>query len=350
MTAEAQAVLSNTTVVDTNPATGEILAELPCAGAEEVQAAVRRARTAQPGWQAMPVAKRIAVVKKFQGLLRDRTRDIAELICREAGKPTVEAISTEILVVLDAAEFCMRTAHRFLRDQPVPHGNIAMKAKRGVLAREPYGVIGIISPWNYPFSTPAVETIAALVTGNAVVIKPSEFTPLAALELQKLFHAAGLDPDLLQVVVGEGPTGAALIDSGVDKLIFTGSVATGKRVAETAARRLLPVVLELGGKDPMIVLRRRRPRGGHQRSALGRLHECRPDVPVGRALLRATQHLRSVSADHGGEDWPNCASATASTRKWRWARSSTSGSCARWRRTWMTQCNAARACWLGVAG
>jgi succinate-semialdehyde dehydrogenase/glutarate-semialdehyde dehydrogenase len=129
-----------------------------------------------------------------------------------------------------------------------------MKSKRGVLMREPYGVVGIISPWNYPFSTPAVETIAALITGNAVVIKPSEFTPLAALELRELMHTAGLDRDLLQVVVGEGPTGAALIDSGVDKLIFTGSVATGKRVAEAAARRLLPVVLELGGKDPMIVL------------------------------------------------------------------------------------------------
>ena len=254
MTAEAQVVLSNTTVVDKNPATGEVLAELPCASAEEVQSAVLRARNAQPKWQATPIGKRIEVVRRFQDLLRDRTREVAELICREAGKPTAEAISTEVLVVLDAAEFCMRTAHRFLRDQRVPHGNIAMKTKRGVLAREPYGVVGIISPWNYPFSTPAVETVGALVMGNAVVIKPSEFTPLAALELQRLFHAAGLHPDLLQVVVGEGPTGAALIDSGIDKLIFTGSVVTGKRVAEAAARRLLPVVLELGGKDPMIVL------------------------------------------------------------------------------------------------
>ena len=254
MPAETKQVLSSTTVVDTNPATGEVLAELACATAEEVEASVLRARRAQPQWQAMPVTKRAEVIRRFQGLLRDRTQEVAQLICREAGKPSAEAITTEITVVLDAAEFCTRTAHRFLRDQAVPHGNIAMKSKRGVLAREPYGVIGIISPWNYPFSTPAVETIAALITGNAVVIKPSEFTPLAALELQKVMHAAGLHPDLLQVVVGEGPTGAALIDSGIDKLIFTGSVATGKRVAEAAARRLLPVVLELGGKDPMIVL------------------------------------------------------------------------------------------------
>jgi acyl-CoA reductase-like NAD-dependent aldehyde dehydrogenase len=253
MTAEAQAVL-NRTVVDTNPATGEVLAELACATAEEIQAAVLCARTAQPKWQATPLAKRVEVLRTFQSLLRDRSQNVAQLICREAGKPTAEAITTEILVVLDAAEFCMRTAHRFLRDRSLPHGNPAMKSKRGLLVREPYGVIGIISPWNYPFSTPAVETLGALVTGNAVVIKPSEFTPLAALELQKLMHTAGLDPDLLQVVIGEGPAGAALIDSEIDKLIFTGSVATGKRVAEAAARRLLPVVLELGGKDPMIVL------------------------------------------------------------------------------------------------
>jgi len=254
MTAETQTVVSNAIIIDTNPANGEVLAELPCAGAEEVHAAVLRAQRAQPKWQAAPISQRIDVLRRFQERLRDHTREVAQLICREAGKPTAEAISTEVLVVLDAVEFCMRTAHRFLRDEPVAHGNIAMKSKRGLLTREPYGVVGIISPWNYPFSTPAVETVAALSMGNAVVIKPSEFTPLAALELQKLMRAAGLDPDLLQIVVGEGSAGAALIDSGIDKLIFTGSVATGKRVAEAAARRLLPVVLELGGKDPMIVL------------------------------------------------------------------------------------------------
>ncbi len=253
MTTETQAVLDRT-VVTTNPATGEVLAELPCAGAEEVRAAVARARKAQGKWQSTPLSQRIEFLRKFQETLREHAHELAQLICREAGKPTVEAISTEVLVVLDAAQFCIRTAHRFLRDQPLPHGSPAMKTKRGVLVREPYGVIGIISPWNYPFSTPAVETLGALVTGNAVIIKPSEFTPLTALELQKLAGAAGLDPDLLQVVVGEGPTGAALMESGIDKVVFTGSNATGKRVAEMAARQLIPVVLELGGKDPMLVL------------------------------------------------------------------------------------------------
>jgi succinate-semialdehyde dehydrogenase/glutarate-semialdehyde dehydrogenase len=114
-------------------------------------------------------------------------------------------------------------------------------------------VIGIIAPWNYPFSTPASETLAALVAGNAVVLKPSEFTPAIALELRRLLREAGVPSEVFEVVVGDGVTGAALVESTVDKIIFTGSVATGKRVAESAARRLVPLVLELGGKDPMIV-------------------------------------------------------------------------------------------------
>jgi acyl-CoA reductase-like NAD-dependent aldehyde dehydrogenase len=247
-------VVGNSTIVTTNPATGEVLAELSCAGAGDVQNAVFRAKQAQPAWEATPVSQRIAVLRRFQRLLSERRDEVASLICREAGKPVVEALVTEVLVVLDAAEFCINHAHRFLRDQRLPHGNPVMKMKRGKLVREPFGVIGIISPWNYPFSIPAVETLAALVTGNAVVLKPSEFTPLIALELQRLLHAAGLSPDLMQVVIGEGPAGAALVESPIDKLMFTGSVPTGRRVGEAAAKKLLPVVLELGGKDPMLVL------------------------------------------------------------------------------------------------
>jgi len=247
-------VATQNIIISTNPATGEKLAELVCATPEEVHDAVRRARQAQPAWQALPVAGRVAVLKRFQRKLSEQRERVATLVSREAGKPTVEALTTEILVVLDAAEFCIRTAHSFLRDEALPHGNLAMKTKRGKLVREPYGVIGIIAPWNYPFSLPATETLAALVMGNAVVLKPSEMTPLIALELQKLLLASGLDPNLMQVVIGAGAVGGALLESDIDKVVFTGSVATGKRVAESAARRLLPAVLELGGKDPMIVL------------------------------------------------------------------------------------------------
>ncbi|MGZ4845732.1 MAG: aldehyde dehydrogenase family protein, partial [Candidatus Angelobacter sp.] len=109
-------------------------------------------------------------------------------------------------------------------------------------------------PWNYPFNLPSIQTLTALATGNAVVLKPSEFTPYSSLELEKLLRAAGLDPDLLQVITGDGSAGAALLAANVQKIVFTGSVSTDKRVAQAAAARLLPVVLELGGKDPMIVL------------------------------------------------------------------------------------------------
>ena len=241
-------------VSSVNPATGEVLRELECTGDSEVRAAVERARAAQPAWAGIGVRKRIAVLREFQRRLHEKKSEIAAAIAREAGKPVAEALTTEVLVVLDAARFLIDNAYRLLRDEPIPHGNLATKLKRGLLVREPYGVVGIISPWNYPFSIPATETLAALVAGNAVVLKPSEFTSLVALELKSLLHAAGVHGDVFQVVVGDGATGAALIHSPIDKLVFTGSVATGKHIAAAAAERLLPVVLELGGKDPMLVL------------------------------------------------------------------------------------------------
>jgi succinate-semialdehyde dehydrogenase/glutarate-semialdehyde dehydrogenase len=237
-----------------NPATGEVLGELESAGPTEVRAAVARARAVQPEWYAAGIRSRLRIMERFQRILLARKNDVARKITLEAGKPQVEALVTEVLVVLDAVRFLRENAFSILRDEHLPHGNFAVKTKSGCIVREPYGVIGIISPWNYPFSTPATETLAALVAGNAVVMKPSEFTPLIALELQKLLHEAGVPEDVLQVLPGEGPTGAALVESQVDKIVFTGSMATGLRIAQSATTRLLPVVLELGGKDPALVL------------------------------------------------------------------------------------------------
>lgn len=241
-------------IASVNPATGEVLCELECAGEPEVFAAVGRARAAQPKWKAAGVASRLSVLKKFQTILQERKSDVARLITSEAGKPIGEALVTEIVVVLDAVRFCSENAPVVSRSERLTYGNPVMRAKSGRIVHEPWGVIGIISPWNYPFSIPAGEIIAALAMGNAVVLKPSEFTPLCALEVARLFADAGLPKGVLEVVIGEGPTGAALLASEIDKIIFTGSVATGKRVAQAAAARLMPAVLELGGKDPMIVL------------------------------------------------------------------------------------------------
>ena len=241
-------------IVSVNPATEELLRELECASEAEVHEAVTRVRAAQAAWNELGVRRRVAVLGNFQRLVHSNKSEIARLITQEAGKPYVEALLTEVMVVLDAARFLIGNAYSLLRDESLPHGNLAMKTKAGCLVREPYGVIGIISPWNYPFSIPATESLAALVAGNSVVLKPSEFTSLVALRLAELLHQAGVPKDVFQVVVGGGATGKALCDTAIDKLIFTGSVPTGKRIAQTAAARLLPVVLELGGKDPMLVL------------------------------------------------------------------------------------------------
>jgi acyl-CoA reductase-like NAD-dependent aldehyde dehydrogenase len=241
-------------IASVNPATGEVLCELKCAGEDEVRSAVARARLAQAAWAEVGLRQRIAALRDFQARLYAKKSEIAASITREAGKPLAEALVTEVLVVLDAARFLIDNAWGLLRDEPVPHGNLVTKLKNGCLVREPHGVIGIISPWNYPFSIPATETLAALVAGNAVVLKPSELTSVVALELASLLHSAGVPHDLFHVVTGEGPVGAALVSSPIDKLVFTGSVGVGKRIAAAAAERLLPVVLELGGKDPMLVL------------------------------------------------------------------------------------------------
>src|SRR5712671_2339032 len=241
-------------IASVNPATGEVLGELDSAGPTEVRAAVARARTAQPDWNALGIRNRVKILRRFQQIVLAHKIDIARRITQEAGKPSVEALVTEVLVVLDAARFLIENAFAILREEKLPHGNPALKTKSGRILHEPYGVIGIISPWNYPFSIPATEVMSALVAGNAVVLKPSEFTPLIALELQSLLREAGVPNDVFHVVPGEGATGAALVKSEIDKLVFTGSVATGRRIAQVAAEALLPVVLELGGKDPMIVL------------------------------------------------------------------------------------------------
>jgi acyl-CoA reductase-like NAD-dependent aldehyde dehydrogenase len=246
--------IATRSVSSVNPATGTLLRELECTSEADVQTAVAQAHAAQSAWNEAGVRSRVAILREFQRKLHEKKSEIAEAITREAGKPVAEALTTEVLVVLDAARFLIDNAHRLLRDEPVPHGNPATQLKRGRLVRHPYGVVGIISPWNYPFSIPATEALAALVAGNAVVLKPSEFTSLVGLELASLLFAAGVPSKVFQVVVGDGATGAALLHSPIDKLVFTGSVATGKRIAAAAAERLLPVVLELGGKDPMLVL------------------------------------------------------------------------------------------------
>ena len=190
-------------------------------------------------------------MREFQGKLYAKKSEIAAAITREVGKPVVEALVTEVLVVLDAARFLIDKAWGLLRDEPVPHGNLVTKLKSGWLLREPHGVIGIISPWNYPFSIPATETLAALVAGNAVVLKPPSAAPAVVHALVELFVDAGTPPGVLNVVYGRSMGPALVRDPRVDFITFTGSGRTGTDIKTASGLRR--VALELGNNGPTIV-------------------------------------------------------------------------------------------------
>lgn len=239
-------------IVSYAPATGEEIGRVPARTPEEVKAMVARARAAQSAWGALSYRERARhVLRARANLLRDM-REVARLVAREAGKPEAEAVSMEVVPVLDLMRHFAGETERLLRPRRIPLGQYELMGRTSRLVYKPMGVIGIISPWNFPLTIPLGEIVMALMAGNTIVLKPSELTPLVGLRLAELFD--DLPAGVLQVATGDGSTGAALVSSGVDKIMFTGSVATGKRVAAAAAETLTPVVLELGGKDPMIVL------------------------------------------------------------------------------------------------
>lgn len=240
-------------IISYDPATGEEVGRVSVATAVEVARAVERARAAQAAWGALSYAERGRVVLKARAAVLDEMDAIAQLISRESGKPAAEALMMELVPTLDLMQFFARRTARLLRAERINIGQYALMGRSSRIVYKPLGVVGIISPWNFPWAIPLGEVVMALMAGNAAVLKPSELTPLVGVKIGEVFSRAGLPDDLLTVVTGEGATGAALVEAGVDKIMFTGSVATGRRVAEAAARRLIPCVLELGGKDPMIV-------------------------------------------------------------------------------------------------
>jgi acyl-CoA reductase-like NAD-dependent aldehyde dehydrogenase len=236
-----------------SPATGARLAAHPVADRTAVAAAVARARQAQAGWVALSFAERARILKNVRDRFIDAKDRIADTVSGETGKPRHDIFTNELFVVCDGIGFWAKRGARYLADEKArPH--FMMRTKRAYTSYVPHGVIGIIGPWNFPFSLTIGEAVPALLAGNAVVIKPSEVTPGSALVGAELAEAAGLPPGLLQVVTGYGETGQHLIDLA-DMICFTGSVATGRKVAARCGELLKPVTLELGGKDPMIVLR-----------------------------------------------------------------------------------------------
>jgi acyl-CoA reductase-like NAD-dependent aldehyde dehydrogenase len=239
-------------IASVNPANGQVIGEIPIQDADEVRAAVQRAREAQRAWGALPPRVRGQRVLAFRDQIVKRAEEIASLLSQEVGKPKIEALTHEVMTIADLCTYYAKRVEKVLAPQQIPIHLIVYR--KSYLHFTPRGVIGIISPWNFPFAIPIGETIMSLLAGNAVVLKPSEVTPMIALKAKELYDASGLPADLFQVVTGDGSTGAALIDAGVDQVIFTGSVESGKKVARACGERLIPCTLELGGKAPAIVL------------------------------------------------------------------------------------------------
>jgi succinate-semialdehyde dehydrogenase/glutarate-semialdehyde dehydrogenase len=234
-----------------SPATREPVGEIGVDNAAEVKAAVARARAAQPAWAALGFDARAKYMRKAITILLAKQDEYIDVIVGETGRSRAETIMMEIFAACDSLAYYAKNAKKVLADKWV--GMHLMRTKKLLMTYKPLGVIGIITPWNGPFILSLNPTVQALMAGNAVVVKPSEVTPFSGALVARLFKEAGLPENVLQVIEGDGETGAALVDSGVDKISFTGSVRTGRKVGEACGRNLIPCTLELGGKDAMIV-------------------------------------------------------------------------------------------------
>jgi acyl-CoA reductase-like NAD-dependent aldehyde dehydrogenase len=236
-----------------NPATGEVVATVPDMSAEEVAELARRGRAAQPGWEALGFEGRARVLRRAHKWGLANPHRVIETIVSETGKTYEDAQLAEISYAGNAFGFWAKHAPDYLADERVHSSNLFVKGKKLITRYRPLGLIGVIGPWNYPLTNSFGDCIPALAAGNSVILKPSEITPLTSLLMAEALRECGLPENVYQVATGRGDTGQALIDE-VDMIMFTGSTRTGKKVMERAAQRLIPVSLELGGKDPMIVL------------------------------------------------------------------------------------------------
>ena len=253
VTEPVQATRNGATIPVENPATGEVIGEIPVMGATEIQALAARARQAQPGWEAMGFDGRAKVLRRAQKWMLDNAERIIAVVVSEAGKTHEDAQLADFGYPVSALGFWAKEAPKYLADERVPSWNNPLAAgKKLVLRYAPVGVVGVIGPWNYPITNNFGDCIPALAAGNSVILKPSEVTPLSSLLMEQMMRECGLPDGVFQVATGDGSTGSALI-ARVDCVMFTGSSATGKAVMKAAADALIPCFLELGGKDPMIV-------------------------------------------------------------------------------------------------
>jgi len=236
-----------------SPVTLEVTGELVCASAEDVAQAIAKARAAQVSWGATSMSYRAGIVKKALQLVLEKQDEIIDTVVAETGKARTDAMSMEIFSVADSLCYYAKNAEKFLKPRKRSvHGILGLMKQLRIIYK-PLGVVGLITPWNGPFVLVMNQAVQAILAGNTVVAKGSEVTPFSAKLAETILNEAGLPEGVLQVLLGDGETGAAIVSGGVDKVSFTGSVATGRIVAQACASQLIPCTMELGGNDAMIV-------------------------------------------------------------------------------------------------
>jgi acyl-CoA reductase-like NAD-dependent aldehyde dehydrogenase len=244
---------SQSTLESFNPATGELVGSVATITPDQVQSVVDDVARIQPAWAELSLKDRGAYLRRAADALLDDIDEIAELLVNEQGKPRTEAYTMELLPTVDALHWCAKAGPKILADEKVRMSQAFLLSKRGYFSYEPIGVVGVIAPWNYPWSIPFGEVAIALMAGNGVVLKPASLTPLLGEAIRRVFEKGGLPEGLVRVVHGGGAVGDALARSSAGKIFFTGSVEVGRKVGTVCAEQLKGSVLELGGKDPMVV-------------------------------------------------------------------------------------------------
>jgi acyl-CoA reductase-like NAD-dependent aldehyde dehydrogenase len=244
---------AQSTLESFNPATGELVGSVATITPDEVQGVVDDVARIQPAWAELSLETRGAYLKRAADALLDDIDELAELLVNEQGKPRAEAYTMELLPTVDALHWCAKAGPKILADEKVRMSQAFLASKKSRFTYEPIGVVGVIAPWNYPWSIPFGEVAIALMAGNGVVLKPASLTPLLGEAIRRVFEKGGLPEGLVRVVHGGGAVGDALAKSSAGKIFFTGSVEVGRTVGEVCAKQLKGSVLELGGKDPMIV-------------------------------------------------------------------------------------------------
>jgi acyl-CoA reductase-like NAD-dependent aldehyde dehydrogenase len=237
-----------------NPATGELVGTVETITPGDVDAIVAEVAEVQPFWAELSIGDRARYLRRAADVMVDEVDEVAQLLTAEQGKPITESYTMEVVPTIDVLGWCAKNAPRILADEPLSMSQPLFATKKAKLTYEPMGVIGIISPWNYPWSIPFDEVVIALAAGNGVVLKPASLTPLLGERIREVMERAGIPEGLVRVVHGGGAIGEALCEcDGISKVFFTGSVEVGRHVGEVCARNLKGSVLELGGKDPQII-------------------------------------------------------------------------------------------------